>query len=143
MGHPAFVAGRERRSGVFGGLLRWLAWMPQAGRGVLLISFAVGIADQLKLHSPRGEKINPCLSCIWAGSSDCALAQKTHSFRRQVGDRRIEVVDIEGEMMSPDVAVFRLSGIVIGRLVLENLEVRSILTTKETQPAHHRSGVHI
>lgn len=111
--------------------------MPQlCGRG-LFILLAVGKADQFKLHSPWSKKVDPHLPGVWSSGPERRLAQKPNAILLQVIERNLEIVNIEGKMMASDIAVFRKNEVLIRRLVLEDLEVRAMLTPEKTQPSHN------
>ena len=54
------------------------------------------------------------------------LAHDLDPARAQIGDRRVDVVDVEGEVVPTDVAVARLRRLTVGGVVLEHLEVRAV-----------------
>src|SRR5690606_20094195 len=57
-------------------------------------------------------------------------------------DGGVEVVDVEGEVMAPEIAVSRLGRLAVGRLELEHLEVRPRTATVEVELAHDRARMH-
>ena len=71
------------------------------------------------------------------------LAQHAHARAPQVRDGRVEVVDVEGQVVAADVAVAGLVALAVGRLPLEDLEVRAVLAAVEAQLAHDRARVHV
>src|SRR5262245_20350989 len=87
-------------------LLRRVLRAPQYGRRALLVGHAVRIADRLELQAPRRLEIHHRL----AGRR--AFADRQHDTRRnalafEIGFRRLDVVDIEGDVIAADVAVLR------------------------------------
>ena len=83
--------------------------MPQAEFGVLFVALSIRKADELKLHSPWRKKINPGLSGIWPNRPDCRRTQETDPLLGKVGNCRIEIINIESEMMAAYIAVPRLN----------------------------------
>ena len=87
--------------------------MPQAAGRLFLVSLAAGEADQLALHAPRGQEIDPGLTGIRAGRADRGLAHNLHGVRSQMRQRGIEIVDVEGEMMTAHIAIARLLPVLV------------------------------
>ena len=83
--------------------------MPQAEFGVLFVTLSIRKADELKLHSPWSEKVNPGLSGIWPNRPDGRRTQEPDVFFGKVGDGRIEIINIESQMMAAYIAVPRLN----------------------------------
>ena len=114
------LAGEDRVAQVRGDALAGGAGRPAVGdgsrhakrrSGVAAKSNALplGIADQLELHPPGREEVDPALALVGA-----LLAVGSPSTRdallAQVGDRRVEVVDVERDVVAADVAVARRHG---------------------------------
>jgi len=95
--HNVWIAGRSSSRGV--------SRMPQAGLGVFFVPFSIRITDQLKLHSPRREKVNPRLPRVGPGGSDSWLAQKLNTLGGKISHCGIEIIDIKSQMMTTYIAV--------------------------------------
>ena len=117
--------------------------MPQTEFGVLFVTLSIRKADELKLHSPGREKVNPGLSGIWPNRPYCRRTQEPDAFLGKVGNCRIEIINIESQMMAAYIAVPRLNQVLIGSLVLKYLEIRPVLAAKEPQPAHNCARVNV
>nr|WP_236700391.1 hypothetical protein [Allosalinactinospora lopnorensis] len=61
----------------------------------------------------------------------------------QVSDRRIDVFDVERQVVAADIAVAGRLRVPLGRVVLEDLEVRAVGASEEAEFAHHRARVHV
>src|SRR3954452_5082660 len=85
------------------------------------VRLAVRVADQLELHPPRGEEVDPALALVGAGTGR-GLTEHLHTLLAHVRDRGVQVVDVEGDVVAADVAVPRRHRVLVGRLVVEDLE---------------------
>jgi hypothetical protein len=83
--------------------------MPQAEFGVLFVALSIRKADELKLHSPWRKKVNPGLAGIWPNRPDCRRTQEPDPLFGKVGNCRIEIINIESQMMAAYIAVLRLN----------------------------------
>jgi len=83
--------------------------MPQAEFGVLFVALSIRKADELKLHSPWRKKVNPGLAGIWPDRPDRRLTQQPDPLFGKVGNCRIEIINIESQMMTAYIAVLRLN----------------------------------
>ena len=110
--------------------------MPETSRCSFFVPLAVGETHQLELHPPGSEKIDPVLAGIGSGGAQSWFAEQANAFRFQIGDRRVHVVDVKGEMMAADIAVLRRLEFLSRRFVLKNLEVRPVFAAEEAQLAH-------
>src|SRR5690606_15129636 len=59
------------------------------------------------------------------------------------GDRRIDVVDIECQMVAADVAVAGLAAVLIRCGIFEDLEIRSVAAAQESEPLHYRARMDV
>ena len=117
--------------------------MPQSEFGVLFVALSIRKADEFKLHSPWRKKVNPGLAGIWPNRPDCRCTQEPDPLFGEVGNRRIEIINIEGQMMAAYIAVLRLNEVLIGSLVFKDLEIRPVLAAKEPQPTHNSARVNV
>ena len=117
--------------------------MPQAEFGVLFVTLSIRKADELKLHSPWRKKVDPGLSCIWPNRPEGRRTQEPHPLFGKVGNCRIEIINIESQMIPAYVAVLRLNQVLIGSFILKYLEIWSVLAAKEPQPAHNCARVNV
>ena len=101
---------------------------------MLLISLAVGKADQLELHSPRRQKIDPSLTLTRPFRSNGSLAKKSYILAPKITLRRVEVIYIKRKVVAADIAVSRRRRFLAVNFVLENLEIR-------TKPAPEKTNV--
>ena len=116
--------------------------MPELDRGVLLVGLPRREAHQLELHAPRAEEVLPALPGRGVAARDRA-GEQPHALRAQVGDGRIHVVDVEGDVVAAQVAVARLRALARPGLVLEDLEVEAEAGSGRTgSPARPRAGRH-
>lgn len=68
-------------------------------------------ADQFQLHPPRGQKVYPCLARTRPGIAVGWLPQQPYAMPLQICKRRPEIIDIERQMMAPDITVARGRGV--------------------------------
>src|SRR5690606_2697436 len=93
--------------------VRRMIRIPQQHLGVGFVGLAVGEADQLELHAPRAQKVHPALALAGV-SADGRLAEDLNALGVQVRDGAVEIVDIERQVVSADIAVTRLPGLPVG-----------------------------
>ncbi len=115
--------------------------MPELDSTRCLVELAVGKAHEFELHAPRCAEIDPRLPKTVTG----ALRRFAHDFdivRPEMLESRIEVVNIEGDMVPTNVTVARIGALTVGRLVLKHLKVRAKPTPIEAEFTHDRARVH-
>jgi hypothetical protein len=71
------------------------------------------------------------------------VAEDGHAVRAEVGDGGVQVVDVERDVMSPDVAVAGNRPALVGRGVVEDLEDRLVAEAEEPVLRHRRPRVHV
>ena len=118
-----------------------MGWVPQLRGRVRFIRLAIREADEFELHSPWALEINPGLSLAVALAL-CGFAHDLDVLALEISERRVEVIHIEGEVMSADIRILRLWGLAVGRFVLKDFKVRTVFAPEEPELAHHRSRVH-
>lgn len=115
--------------------------MPELDRTRCLVKLSVGEAHEFELHAPRCTEIDPRLAKTVTG----ALRRFAHDFdivRSEMFESRIEVVNIEGDMVPTNVTVARKRALTVDRFVLKHLKVRTKPTPIEAEFAHDRARVH-
>ena len=84
-----------------------------------------GIGDRLHLQAPGRLEIDDRLT----GGGTLGDRNRTEhgpdAFRAQILVRRLDVVDVERDVIAADVAVLRLDDLLVRRLVAEQLDVRA------------------
>ena len=114
--------------------------MPQPCGCSGFIRFPLREADELELHTPRAFKIDPGLALAVASTLG-GLAHNLDLLALEVSERRVEIIHIEGQVMSTDIGILRLWRLTISGLVLKDFEVRSELAAEEPQLAHNGTRV--
>jgi hypothetical protein len=91
-----------------------------------------GIGHELEVSAPGGEEVDPPLTQVRARTGG-GLAQDLDADRTQIVDGDVDVVDVESEVVSADVAVAGSDGVLVRGDVLEDLEDGTSSTSKEAQ----------
>src|SRR5580700_8320804 len=85
-------------------LLCRLARRPQHHRRALLIGHALRVADQLHLQTPGREKVSDALARRRSLLHREWTEEGLHALAVEIVFRRLEVVDIEGDVIAADIA---------------------------------------
>ena len=93
------------------------------------------------MHPPRAPEVDPPLTGTGT-ASDGWFAHDLDALLPQVAQRSVEIIHVEGDVVSADVAVARLRRSAICGFVLEDLEIGSERTAVEPQFADDGAGVH-
>jgi len=117
--------------------------MPQASGRVLFVPLAIRETDKFQLHTPGRQKVDPGLSGAWAGRAHRWFAEYSDAFLLQVTECGVKIIDVHSQVMSTDVAVLRLPGVLVRRVILEDFEIRTILASQEPQFFHHCARMYI
>jgi len=116
--------------------------VPQHHVRLLLVRLAARVADQLELHAPRGEEVDPPLA-LRGVAAGYRPGQDPHALVLEVVDGGVHVIDVEREVVAAQVAVARHRPLVPGRLVLEDLQVEAEGAAVEADLADGRAGIDV
>ncbi len=102
----------------------------------------MGVRDQFELSAPRRQEVDPPLTFVRAPASG-GSAEDPNTPRLKVTNCQIEVLDVQGDVMAPVIAVAWKVHPLVGGLVLEDLEDGRPTTSEEPDLLGDRTGMHV
>src|SRR4051812_27904286 len=105
--------------------------VPQQCFGVLFVTLAAGIAHQFELQAPWCLEINPSRACRRTALDGVGLTHDLDAVVPEMLERSVEIIDIERDVVTANVAVAGRRRTLVRRFILEDLEIHSTTAAQE------------
>ncbi len=83
------------------------------------------------------------LARVRSGGTQGRFTEQANALRLQIRDGGVHIIDVEGEMVTSDVAVLGRLHPLSGCFILKDLEVRTVFAAEEAQLAHDGARVDV